>query len=120
MRFDDDRNTVTEDYLRAIYEVRQNTLVTQAELARRFDVSRATVCNTVARMRRDGLIEMDALRLTDDGLAYAQDMTRRFNRLVVVLEHAGMTRDDCPECEADRLEHCISDYALTLLEDVLP
>jgi len=120
MRFDDDRNTVTEDYLRAIYEQRKNGIVTQVMLAHRFDVSRATVCNTIARMRRDGLIETDALRLTDDGLAYAQDMTRRYYRIIAVLEHAGMERDACPEREADRLEHCMSEYAITLLEDVIP
>lgn len=69
-----------DDYLEAIYEIREEgERVVQARLARRLGVSRASVSEQVARLRKLGLVEHEgrALTLTPHGAAVAEDAVRR-------------------------------------------
>src|SRR5215469_3300725 len=82
-----------------------------ARLAERFHVARPTVTETLKRMMRDGLVEMDSRRqvtLTPNGAEIAEAVLRR-HRLTerFLVDMLGMQWHEVHE-EACRLEHYIS------------
>src|SRR5260370_21841590 len=85
--------------------------VTGARLAERFGVAAPTVAETLKRMLRDGLVEMDARRqvtLTERGNQLAEAVLRR-HRLTerFLVDMLGMQWHEVHE-EAHRFEHRIS------------
>jgi DtxR family Mn-dependent transcriptional regulator len=103
---------VVEEYVETIYNMSmEGDTVIGARLAERFHVAPPTVTETLKRMTRDGLVEMDAKRqvtLTPEGIELAEAVLRR-HRLTerFLVEMLGMQWHQVHE-EAHRLEHYIS------------
>ena len=103
--------TVAE-YLETIYNMTmEGDVVIGARLAEKFRVAPPTVTETLKRMTRDGLVEMDARRqitLTPHGVDLAEAVLRR-HRLTerFLVDMLGMQWHQVHE-EACRLEHHIS------------
>jgi DtxR family Mn-dependent transcriptional regulator len=115
----------TEMYLRTIYELEEEGIVPlRARIAERLGHSGPTVSQTVARMARDGLLEVSGdrhLELTDDGRTKATRVMRK-HRLAerLLLDVIGLEWEFVHE-EACRWEHVMSDRVerklLTMLAD---
>jgi len=103
---------VVEEYAETIYNISmEGDTVIGARLAQRFRVAPPTVTETLKRMTRDGLVEMDAKRqvtLTPKGVELAEAVLRR-HRLTerFLVEMLGMQWHQVHE-EAHRLEHYLS------------
>jgi DtxR family transcriptional regulator, Mn-dependent transcriptional regulator len=103
---------VVESFCETIYNMAmEGDVVIGARLAERFHVAPPTVTETLKRMVRDGLVEMDARRqvtLTPRGVELAEAVLRR-HRLTerFLVDMLGMQWHQVHE-EACRLEHHIS------------
>ncbi len=114
----------TEMYLRTILELEEDGIVPmRARIAERLEQSGPTVSQTVARMERDGLVELDEdrhLELTPDGRAAAVRVMRK-HRLAerLLTDIIGLDPAYVHE-EACRWEHVMSEEVeqriLALLE----
>jgi len=112
-----------EDYLETIYELEESGIPPmRARLVERLRVSAPTVSETVARLEREGLLELDdrkLLRLTARGRNAATGVMRRHRlaeRLLVDLLHVPWHQ---VHEEAHRLEHAISESLVPYLVDAL-
>src|SRR3954452_15485188 len=76
-----ERSPAVEDYLETIYELEESGIPPmRARLVERLGVSAPTVSETVARLEREGLLELDErklLRLTERGRLAATGVMRR-------------------------------------------
>ena len=103
----------TEMYLRTVFELEEEGVVPmRARIAERLGQSNPTVSQTVARMERDGLVEVDGerhLRLTDAGRTMATRVMRK-HRLAecLLIDVIGLDWPDVHN-EACRWEHVISE-----------
>jgi DtxR family Mn-dependent transcriptional regulator len=102
-----------EDYLETIYELEESGIPPmRARLVERLKVSAPTVSETVARLEREGLLQLDEqklLRLTERGRHAATGVMRRHRlaeRLLVDLLEVPWHQ---VHEEAHRLEHAISE-----------
>jgi DtxR family Mn-dependent transcriptional regulator len=102
-----------EDYLETIYELEESGVpVMRARLVERLGVSAPTVSETVARLAREGYVELDDQRLvhlTEHGRHAATGVMRRHRlaeRLLVDVLHVPWHQ---VHEEAHRLEHAISE-----------
>jgi DtxR family Mn-dependent transcriptional regulator len=69
-----------QEYLEAIFEMEEEgATILQARIAERLGVTAATVSQAVARLAKDGLIQLDGrkIRLTDEGRNVATPLVRR-------------------------------------------
>src|SRR6266545_6143102 len=101
-----------EDYLKAIAEAgEEGTPVIAATLARWLGVTAPAVMMAVRRLRRDGLIRVDAqghIGLSPSGREVARRLRTRHNLIERMLtEIFGMEWHKVHE-EAERLEHAVS------------
>jgi DtxR family transcriptional regulator, Mn-dependent transcriptional regulator len=102
----------TEEYLETIYNMSmEGDTVIGARLAEKFKVAPPTVTESLKRMVRDGLVDMDQRRqitLTPEGVELAEAVLRR-HRLTerFLVDMLGMQWHQVHE-EACRLEHYIS------------
>src|SRR5438270_10182828 len=114
-----------EEYLETIYELEESGIPPmRARLVERLGVSAPTVSETVARLEREGLLELDErklLRLTTRGRTAATGVMRRHRlaeRLLVDVLHVPWHQ---VHEEAHRLEHAISEtlepYRVKVLGD---
>ena len=119
------RSPAAEDYLETIYELEESGIPPmRARLVERLGVSAPTVSETVGRLEREGLLELDAqrrVRLTERGLLAATGVMRRHRlaeRLLVDVLHVPWHQ---VHEEAHRLEHAISEtlepYIVSALGD---
>jgi DtxR family Mn-dependent transcriptional regulator len=105
-------STVVEEYCETIYNMSmEGDAVIGARLAEKFRVAPPTVTETLKRLVRDGLVEMDQRRqvtLTPKGVELAEAVLRR-HRLTerFLVDMLGMQWHQVHE-EACRLEHYIS------------
>lgn len=112
-----------EMYLRTIFDlVEEGVEPRRARIAERLEQTQPTVSQTVARMQRDGLIELRPdrqLELTEEGFALAASVTRK-HRLVerLLVDVIGLEWDLAHE-EACRWEHVVSDRVERRLVEVL-
>lgn len=103
----------TEMYLKAVYELEEAGIVPmRARITERLQHSGPTVSQTVARMQRDHLLELDAdrrIRFTEQGRALATAVMRK-HRLVErhLVDHLSLPLPLVHE-EACRWEHVVSD-----------
>src|SRR3990172_13426950 len=101
-----------EDYLQAIYSLTgEGETVISARLARRMRVTPPTAWATVRRMVRDGLVTLDAKKvthLTARGRELAEDIVKR-HRLAerFLVDVLGLGWAEAHE-EAHRFEHAIT------------
>ena len=113
----------TEMYLRTVYELTEEGIVPlRARIAERLSQSGPTVSETVARMERDGLIEVTdsrRLSLTEEGLRQATRVMRK-HRLAecLLVDVIGLPWEEV-HIEACRWEHVISDNVERRLADLL-
>lgn len=105
-------SSTIEDYLMEIYDMnRAGRPVIAARLTEKMAVSPPTVWNTVRRMQRDGLVQIDAAKsitLSPAGVEAAESIKRRHlltERLLVDI--LGIDWADCHE-EAHLIEHTIT------------
>jgi DtxR family transcriptional regulator, Mn-dependent transcriptional regulator len=108
-----ERSPAVEDYLETIYELEESGIPPmRARLVERLGVSAPTVSETVARLQREGLLDLDerrVLHLTDRGRLAATGVMRRHRlaeRLLVDVLHVPWHQ---VHEEAHRLEHAISE-----------
>jgi len=106
-------SSTIEDYLMEIYDLdRAGKPAISARLMEKMGVAAPTVSNTVHRMQRDGLVEIDEhtkeIRLSGPGLVAAESIKRRHlltERLLVDI--LGLDWADAHE-EAHLIEHTIT------------
>lgn len=109
----DTPSSTVEDYLMEIYDMsRSGSRVIAARLTDKMGVAAPTVWNTVQRMHRDGLVEIDDhskdITLSPSGLKAAESIKRRHlltERLLVDI--LGLDWADAHE-EAHLIEHTIT------------
>ena len=103
----------TEMYLRTVLEMEEDGVVPmRARIVEALGHSGPTVSQTVARMHRDGLVDLTddrRLRLTDEGRRIATAVLRK-HRVVerLLVDVIGLELDHAHE-EACRWEHVVSD-----------
>lgn len=114
----------TEMYLRTIFELsEEGILPMRARITERLGQSGPTVSQTVARMQRDGLVELDAddrhLVLTDTGSDLAMRVMRK-HRLAecLLVEVIGLPWEEV-HTEACRWEHVMSESVERRLVEIL-
>ncbi len=114
----------TEMYLRTIYELsEEGILPMRARITERLGQSGPTVSQTVARMQRDGLVELDEedrhLVLTETGSALATQVMRK-HRLAecLLVEVIGLPWEEV-HTEACRWEHVMSEAVERRLVEIL-
>jgi len=114
----------TEMYLRTIYELsEEGILPMRARITERLGQSGPTVSQTVARMQRDGLVELDEddrhLVLTETGSDLATRVMRK-HRLAecLLVEVIGLPWEEV-HTEACRWEHVMSEAVERRLVEIL-
>jgi len=113
----------TEMYLRTVFELAEEGIVPlRARIAERLSQSGPTVSETVARMERDGLLQVidnRRLSLTPEGTRLATRVMRK-HRLAecLLVDVIGLPWEEV-HIEACRWEHVISDSVERRLADLL-
>ena len=112
------RTEVQEDYVELIADlIAARGEARVVDLAERFGVTTATVANTLARLKRDGLVEDRPYRsilLTQAGTAMADAARGRHALVVAFLLKLGVSRD-AAELDAEGLEHHCSEETLAAM-----
>ena len=102
-----------EMYLRTVFELAEEGIVPlRARIAERLAQSGPTVSETVARMQRDGLLQVVGgrqLALTETGRALAMRVVRKHRLAECLLSSVFQLPLAEVEIEADRWEHVISE-----------
>ncbi|WDQ17225.1 manganese-binding transcriptional regulator MntR [Rhodopirellula sp. P2] len=118
----DHASEVAEDYVEAIAEAISNNGICRAvDLVRHFDVTHATVNNTISRLQRDGLVMTEPyqpITLTPQGKRMA---TRARNRHEVVrsfLLRLGVS-ETTATVDSEGMEHHVSDETLRAMKRIL-
>jgi len=114
----------TEMYLRTIYELsEEGILPMRARITERLGQSGPTVSQTVARMQRDGLVELDEadnhLVLTDTGSALATQVMRKHRLAECLLVEVIGLPWEAVHTEACRWEHVMSESVERRLVEIL-
>ena len=103
-----DRTAVSEDYVELIADMlREECEARAVDIARRMGVSQATVTVTIARLRRDGLVDTQPYRgifLTPEGHTMAETARHRHDLVVRFLIAVGLDAETADE-DAEGLEH---------------
>src|SRR6201995_5111639 len=113
----------TEMYLRTIYDLEEEGVIPlRARIAERLEQSGPTVSQTVARMERDGLLQIAGdrhLELTDKGRTRAVAVMRK-HRLAerLLVDVIGLAWENV-HAEACRWEHVMSEEVERRLVEVL-
>ena len=106
---------LAEDYVEMIADlIAEQGEARGADLAVRFGVTAATVANTLARLKRDGLVEMKRYRsifLTPQGEAMASQSRERHRAVVAFLLALGVSQETA-DLDAEGLEHHLSEETL--------
>jgi DtxR family transcriptional regulator, manganese transport regulator len=114
------RTEMQEDYVELIGDlIVANGEARAADLAERFGVTAATVTNTLARLKKAGLIETQPYRsvfLTAKGKAMAARSRKRHAVVVDFLLSLGIP-SEVAETDAEGLEHHLSEETLKAMAD---
>jgi DtxR family transcriptional regulator, Mn-dependent transcriptional regulator len=106
-------STTIEDYLDILYILqRDNEPIVGVRLAELLNVSAPTVTNTLKRMSRDGLVDLDdpsGIRLTKQGLDLARTVMRRHMLSEWMLTRMLNISWSHVHSEAHNMEHAVSD-----------
>jgi DtxR family transcriptional regulator, manganese transport regulator len=110
---------VAEDYVELIAELCADAGgVRGVDLARRLEVTRATVASMVARLRREGLVEAEPYRaifLTEEGRKLAERCRRRHEVVLAILRSIGVSEAAALR-DAEGIEHHVGEETLAALE----
>lgn len=107
-----------EDYIEAIYQLAGDvgTPVRSVDLAKKLDVSKASVNKAVSVLKEHGYVTQQPygdIYLTPEGLEYGKSVLKRHMLLYhFLMDVLGVESETASE-EACRMEHAISDDTLT-------
>ncbi len=108
-----------EDCLKAIYVLqKENGIVHSTDVARKLNVSKASVSRSMKLLREGGMLTMDIdkrLHLTLAGSEIAERVYDKYRVLKEWLVHLGVD-DETAETDACRMEHAISDKSIAALK----
>lgn len=112
-------NEAREDYLEAIYLLTEQSggAVRSVRLAEFMRLSTASICNAVARLKKEGCISMNAgylIALTSEGMEEAKRIYRKHQYFERHLAAAGVDSETA-RAEACRMGHAISDNSFEKL-----
>ena len=109
-----------EDYLETILVLQKKlSIVRSVDVARHMEVTKPSVCHTVATLRDGGFLMMDEdhfLHLTDVGREVAEKIYERHCFFTEQLITAGVDPKTA-EADACRIEHIISDESFDRLKE---
>jgi DtxR family manganese transport transcriptional regulator len=110
---------VTEDYVELIADlIDQGGEARAVDIARGLGVSHATVIKTIGRLQRDGFVcskPYRAVFLTDEGRRLAEWSRRRHAVVLKFLLAMGVSVDTA-HCDAEGMEHHVSDETLAAFQ----
>lgn len=111
-----------ENYMEAIYEQDHDSGVRVTDIAAMLNVSKASVHRAMQTLKEEGFVEQEhygTLKLTESGLAYAKEVSRRHHVLKrFLIEVLGIDEQTADE-DACRMEHVISQQTLVKWADYL-
>lgn len=115
--------TAVQDYLKAIYQLGgSRSDVPTSALARRLDVSPASVSGMMRRLHEQGLVShrrYQGVRLTRRGAREAVEMIRHHRLLELYLQKVVGMPLEAVHDEADALEHVISEDLESRLDELM-
>ena len=118
----DHASEVAEDYVEAIAEAIEKRGVCRAmDLVAQFDVTHATVSNTVSRLQRDGLVTTEPyqpIELTAAGRRLARKSRQRHDIVESFLRKLGVS-ERTAAIDAEGMEHHASKETLAAMKSVL-
>ena len=118
----DHATEIAEDYVEAIADIiTRNGQCRANDLVRLFDVTHATVNNTVARLVRDGFVTTEPyqpLDLTSTGKTLARKCRERHEVVRAFLLALGVS-DATAIADSDGIEHHVSQETLIAMKQVL-
>ena len=111
-----------QDYIKAIYKLQENGLVSTTELSNHLNISGASVTGMVKKMSAMGIVEYNSykgVRLTPAGEKIALEIIRHHRLLELYLKEVmGFSLEKVHE-EACRMEHVISTEFADKLNELL-
>ncbi len=118
----DHSREMAEDYVEAIADaIAQYGVCRAVDLVSHFDVTHATVNNTVARLKRDGLAKSEPygpIELTPAGRRLANKCRDRHQTVQAFLLKLGVS-ETIAALDAEGMEHHVSKETLTAMGHVL-
>lgn len=118
----DHANELAEDYVEAIADIiAANGLCRAMDLVAHFDVTHATISNTVGRLQRDGFVETQPyqpISLTAKGKRLATKARQRHNVVKTFLRRIGVG-ESAAAIDSEGIEHHVSDETLKAMKRVL-
>jgi DtxR family transcriptional regulator, manganese transport regulator len=119
---DDHARELAEDYVELIDDLIRETGEARAvDIAARLGVSNVTVTNTIARLKRNGLVTSEPYRsifLTKEGKRLADTARKRHQLVLDFLAALGVPRADA-EIDAEGIEHHLSSATLLAMRKFL-
>lgn len=118
----DHASEVAEDYVEAIADVIADSGVCRSmDLVAHFDVTHATVNNTIGRLQRDGLVQTQPyqpITLTTSGRRLAAKAQARHETVRSFLKRIGVS-DPTADIDSEGMEHHVSPETLKAMRQVL-
>lgn len=118
----DHASELAEDYVEAIADAIERSGVCRAvDLVGQFEVTHATVNNTISRMQRDGLVvtqPYQPIELTTAGRRLATKSRRRHEVVEAFLKRLGVS-DRAAAIDSEGMEHHVSAETLAAMKQVL-
>lgn len=118
----DHASEIAEDYVEAIADaVQANGVCRAVDLVAHFDVTHATVSNTISRLQRDGFVDTapyQPITLTAKGKRLANQAKKRHEVVTAFLKRIGVG-DHAAEVDSEGMEHHVSKETLDAMKRVL-
>lgn len=118
----DHASEVAEDYVEAIAEaIDQRGVCKAVDLVKQFDVTHATVNNTIKRLQRDGLVltqPYQPIELTAAGRRLAAQSRKRHEIVERFLIRLGVSKQTAA-IDSEGIEHHVSKETLDAMKSVL-
>ncbi len=118
----DHASEIAEDYVEAIADaIAERGYCRAIDLVTHFDVTHATVSNTIGRLQRDGLVDTapyQPIALTAKGKRLASQSRKRHEIVTAFLKRIGVG-DRAAEIDSEGMEHHVSKETLDAMKRVL-
>lgn len=113
-----DISTSSENYLEVIYELSQKgNSVKSVEVAKRMDVSKASVNKAIGVLRNAGMVEQQlygSIMLTEQGVERAKEVAYRHQTIKKFLINILGVDETTADEDACRMEHVVSEKTMKL------
>jgi DtxR family manganese transport transcriptional regulator len=118
----DHANEIAEDYVEAIAEfIAAHGVCRAKDLVNAFNVTHATVNNTIGRLQRDGLVTSQPyqpIELTRAGKRLANQARRRHEVVEQFLRKLGVSEENA-RIDSEGIEHHVGEETLRAMQRVL-